>query len=78
MADSLRVAGFYGCKPPLSPQGKHNEIKMFRSAMKNALTLANDNLKVQSVSFPALSTEIFDFPAEKCVEEMVSSIMEYV
>jgi len=57
--------------------GEGNEDEKLRSATLNSLKLA-DKYKLKSVAFPAISTGIFGFPADRCVKIMLSTAIQYL
>lgn len=57
--------------------GEGNEDEKLRSATLNSLKLA-DKYKLKSVAFPAISTGIFGFPADRCAKIMLSTAIQYL
>jgi O-acetyl-ADP-ribose deacetylase (regulator of RNase III) len=62
----------------VGPQmGEGDEDNKLKNATLNSLKIA-DKHKLQSIAFPAISTGIFGYPANKCAEIMLSTIIEYL
>jgi len=57
--------------------GNHNEQWLLRQAFYNSLEMAS-NLKAKSVSIPAISSGIYDFPVEHCAKIFYGSLVEYL
>jgi O-acetyl-ADP-ribose deacetylase (regulator of RNase III) len=57
--------------------GEEKEDQKLRSAMKNALKLAQTN-GFKSISIPAISSGIFGFPKDKCAKILVSESMRFI
>jgi O-acetyl-ADP-ribose deacetylase (regulator of RNase III) len=56
--------------------GEGDEDRKLTDAIKGSLALANE-LKLESISFPAISTGIFGFPKERAARIMLQSTFEY-
>lgn len=52
------------------------DTKLFNATI-NALRLA-DQYKLKSIAFPAISTGIFGYPAERCATKMLHAVRKYV
>ncbi len=62
----------------VGPQtGEGDEDTKLKNATVNSLKLA-DKHKLQSIAFPAISTGIFGYPADRCAKIMLSAIIEYL
>jgi len=57
--------------------GEGDEDAKLQNATVNSLKVA-DKHKLQSIAFPAISTGIFSYPADKCAKIMLSSIIDYL
>ena len=57
--------------------GEGNEDEKLKNATLNSLKVADEN-KLQSIAFPAISTGIFGYPADRCAKIMLSTIREYL
>ena len=57
--------------------GEGNEDEKLREATLNSLTLA-DTHKLDSISFPAISTGIFGFPMKRCAHIMLDTVYKYL
>jgi O-acetyl-ADP-ribose deacetylase (regulator of RNase III) len=57
--------------------GEGDEDEKLRNATLNSLKLA-EQLGLDSIVFPAISTGIFGYPRERCALVMLSTIKEYV
>ena len=77
---SLTTAGNLKAKfviHAVGPQmGEGNEDNKLKNATLNSLRLA-DKHKLQSIAFPAISTGIFGYPADRCAKIMLSTIIDY-
>ncbi len=56
--------------------GEGDEDSKLACAIKGSLKLADD-LKLQSIAFPAISTGIFGFPKDRAAKIMLDSVVEY-
>lgn len=62
----------------VGPQmGEGEEDDKLRNATLNSLKLA-DERGLKSIAFPAISTVIFGFPAERCAEIMLGATIGYL
>jgi O-acetyl-ADP-ribose deacetylase (regulator of RNase III) len=62
----------------VGPQmGEGDEDDKLKNATLNSLKLA-DKYKLQSIAFPAISTGIFGYPADRCAKIMLSAITKYL
>jgi O-acetyl-ADP-ribose deacetylase (regulator of RNase III) len=57
--------------------GEGNEVTKLRAAIRNSLELASD-MKFKSISLPAISSGIFGFPKDKCVEILVKEAKNFL
>lgn len=57
--------------------GEGNEDEKLREATRNSLILA-DIHKLDSISFPAISTGIFGFPMKRCAHVMLDTVCKYL
>ena len=57
--------------------GEGDEDAKLKNATINALKIATEN-RLKSVAFPAISTGIFGYPADKCAGIMLSQTDEYL
>lgn len=57
--------------------GSPDDPRLLRSCYINSLKVADDN-HVKSISFPALSTGIFGYPADAAAQVAIKAIMEYL
>jgi O-acetyl-ADP-ribose deacetylase (regulator of RNase III) len=57
--------------------GEGKEDQKLRSAMKNALILAQAN-GFKSISIPAISSGIFGFPKDRCAKILVNESMRFI
>jgi len=57
--------------------GEGNEEEKLKNATLNSLRIADQN-QLQSISFPAISSGIFGFPADRCAKIMLSSTISYL
>ena len=53
------------------------EDEKLKNATLNSLKLA-DNKKIKSISFLAISTGVFGFPIQRCVEIMLQTVIDYL
>jgi O-acetyl-ADP-ribose deacetylase (regulator of RNase III) len=56
--------------------GEGDEDEKLRSATLNSLRLA-EQLGLDSIAFPAISTGVFGYPRDKCAQVMLRTIKEY-
>ena len=57
-------------------KGSLSSAAIIREATKNSLRRAEE-LKLQSVAFPALATGVAAFPVEQCAETMIGAVRKY-
>ena len=57
--------------------GQGKEDQKLRSAMKNALILAQAN-GFKSISIPAISSGIFGFPKDRCAKILVNESIRFI
>ncbi|MDW8033442.1 MAG: macro domain-containing protein [Nitrososphaerota archaeon] len=57
--------------------GEGNEDEKLRNATLNSLKLA-EQIGLNSIVFPAISTGIFGYPKDKCAKVMLSTIKDYI
>ncbi len=57
--------------------GSGDEDGKLASATKSALALA-EHYRLDSISFPAISTGIFGYPMERCSRVMLTTVLEHV
>ena len=57
--------------------GEGNEDQKLRSALKNALKLAERN-GFKSIAIPAISSGIFGFPKDRCAKTLVDELMSFI
>ena len=62
---------------PVWQGGNQQEDDLLASAIRSALQIANE-LHLESISFPAISSGIFGFPKSRCVEIMLSAIDKFL
>lgn len=56
--------------------GEGNEDEKLKKVTLNSLKLA-DKYKIKTIAFPAISTGIFGYPADKCADIMISTVIDY-
>jgi len=61
---------------PVWEGGAQREEDILRSAVESALRCASD-LKIASLSIPAISSGIFGFPKEKCAEIILKTVERF-
>jgi O-acetyl-ADP-ribose deacetylase (regulator of RNase III) len=62
---------------PIWQGGAAGEDEMLARAYRNALALAKSH-GVRSIAFPAISTGVYAFPAERAARIAVSTIIEFI
>ncbi|WP_126993056.1 macro domain-containing protein [Thermosipho globiformans] len=62
---------------PIWRGGNNNEEKLLKDAVLNSLKKA-DELKIKSISFPAISSGIFGFPVRRCAQIFAKAIDEFL
>jgi len=60
---------------PVWRRGKHGEAEILASAYRES-TRAADELKLQSIAFPAISTGIFGYPVEEAAQVAIRALIE--
>jgi O-acetyl-ADP-ribose deacetylase len=77
----ITTAGRLSCKAVIHTvgprMGEGNEVTKLRAAIRNSLELASD-MKFKSISLPAISSGIFGFPKDKCVEILVKEAKNFL
>jgi O-acetyl-ADP-ribose deacetylase len=62
---------------PVWNGGKYNEEAKLKNCYENSLRLAVEN-NINSISFPAISTGVYRFPADKAVEIAVKTVINFL
>ncbi|MGE5342256.1 MAG: macro domain-containing protein [Candidatus Omnitrophota bacterium] len=62
---------------PIYRGGTHHEAELLASAVRSALTLA-DQLHLQSLSLPSISTGIFGYPLAPAIRIIVQTIVDFL
>ena len=62
---------------PVWNGGKYNEETKLKNCYENSLKLAVKN-NIKSISFPAISTGVYRFPAEKAVKIAVRTVIDFL
>lgn len=62
---------------PVYHDGKQGEEALLRSAYTNALRLAREN-KLQTITFPLISSGVYGYPREDALRVAVSSIQDFL
>ena len=62
---------------PVYRGGENNEAELLGSAIKSALVIADD-LGVNSISMPSVSTGIFGYPLEPAIKTITAAIYEFM
>ncbi len=57
--------------------GEGDEDRKLKDATSNSLKIA-DQHRLESISFPAVSTGIFGYPLDRCARIMLSTAIEYL
>lgn len=57
--------------------GEGDEDEKLRSATREALKRANE-LELESIALPAISTGIFGFPLDRCANIMLSEVLDHL
>ena len=77
----ITTAGRLSCKAVIHTvgprMGEGNEVTKLRAAIRNSLELASD-MKFKSISLPAISSGIFGFPKDTCVEILVKEAKNFL
>ena len=63
--------------PDYHKAGKNLAHKLLSSCIINTLEMAK-LIKVDSVSIPAISTEVFGFPKNECAEIMIRRVAQWL
>ncbi|MHC1705280.1 MAG: O-acetyl-ADP-ribose deacetylase [Tenuifilaceae bacterium] len=61
---------------PIWRGGSNDEIDLLRNAYTNSLILATQN-KIETISFPNISTGVYGFPKNAAAEIAIHAIMRY-
>lgn len=62
---------------PIWKGGNENEDQLLSNAYLNSLQIAIEN-NVQSISFPNISTGVFNFPKERAANIALSTVVDYL
>lgn len=62
---------------PVYRDGKHNEAELLASCYRTCLALAEER-EVRSISFPAISTGAYGYPAGEAARVAVSAVTEHL
>lgn len=62
---------------PIWDGGNKEEDKLLSNAYRNSLQLAIDN-NVQTISFPNISTGVYNFPKERAANIAISTVLDYL
>jgi O-acetyl-ADP-ribose deacetylase len=62
---------------PVWNRGEYNEEAKLKNCYENSLRLAVEN-NINSISFPAISTGVYRFPADKAAEIAVNTVVEFL
>ncbi|MFM2226552.1 MAG: hypothetical protein RJA07_2754 [Bacteroidota bacterium] len=62
---------------PIWNGGKENEEQFLSNAYRNSLQLAIDN-KVETISFPNISTGVYHFPKDRAANIALSTVLDYL
>jgi O-acetyl-ADP-ribose deacetylase (regulator of RNase III) len=62
---------------PIWHSGNENEDQLLSDAYRNSLQLAIEN-KVESISFPNISTGVYNFPKDRAANIALSTIIDYL
>ena len=62
---------------PIYKDGTHDEKRLLQNCYRNSLKLA-DELKVESISFPLISSGIYGYPKDEALSDAVEAIGEYL
>jgi O-acetyl-ADP-ribose deacetylase (regulator of RNase III) len=57
-------------------EGSLSSAAIISDATRNSLLRA-DELKLESIAFPALATGVAAFPVDECAEVMISTVQQY-
>lgn len=62
---------------PIWKGGSENEDKLLTNAYRNSLKIAIDN-NIQSISFPNISTGVYNFPKDRAANIALSTVVDYL
>jgi len=62
---------------PVWHNGNENEDQFLSDAYRNSLQLAIEN-KVESISFPSISTGVYNFPKDRAANIALSTVLDYL
>lgn len=62
---------------PIWNGGKENEEQLLSNAYRNSLQIAIDN-NIETISFPNISTGVYNFPKEKAANIALSTVIDYL
>jgi O-acetyl-ADP-ribose deacetylase len=62
---------------PIWNGGNENEEQLLSNAYRNSLQTAIDN-KVETISFPNISTGVYNFPKDKAANIALSTVVDYL
>lgn len=62
---------------PVWHNGNENEDQLLSDAYRNSLQLAIEN-KVESISFPNISTGVYNFPKDRAANIALSTVLDYL
>ena len=62
---------------PIWDGGIKNEDQLLTNAYRNSLQIAIDN-KVQTISFPNISTGVYNFPKDRAANIALSTVVDYL
>jgi O-acetyl-ADP-ribose deacetylase (regulator of RNase III) len=62
---------------PIWDGGNKDEDKLLSNSYRNSLQLAIDN-NVQTISFPNISTGVYNFPKERAANIAISTVLDYL
>lgn len=62
---------------PIWNGGNENEEQLLSNAYRNSLQLAIDN-KVETITFPNISTGVYGFPKDKAANIALSTVLDYL
>lgn len=76
-AGSMRFRNIFHAVGPLYEDGKKGEVALLEAVIERVLEKAEE-MRVRSLSFPAISTGICGFPKSKCAEVFLSTICTHL
>ncbi|TAE88066.1 MAG: O-acetyl-ADP-ribose deacetylase [Bacteroidetes bacterium] len=62
---------------PIWNGGNENEEQLLSNAYRNSLQIAIDN-NIETISFPNISTGVYNFPKEKAANIALSTVIDYL